>query len=293
MSSAQTIASPSPAPLAARLFGWLTLARISNSPTVASDVLAGAALAGAVEPRPSLGLLVLAMVMFYTAGMLLNDVCDYHWDLQHRPDRPIVRGVVSRQAAALATLGLFALGSGLLWLVGPRAFVSGLVLIGFIVLYDTWHKSNPLSPLVMAACRLLVYVTAFLAFAETPTPMLIAAGGLLVAHLVGLTAIAKSESRPSLIGYWPAALLCLPPLFFVVQTPVLAIAEAAWVGYSIHFVYRPVDRRIGTAIGHLIAGISLVDLLVLAAMSAPPTMLALALLAFVVTLVFQRYVEGT
>jgi 4-hydroxybenzoate polyprenyltransferase len=59
------------------VFGaWLTMARISNSPTVATNVLAGAAIAGALEPSVSVGLLVVAMVVFYTAGMLLNDEGD-------------------------------------------------------------------------------------------------------------------------------------------------------------------------------------------------------------------------
>ena len=293
MSSAQSVARAPTSSLSARLAGWLALARVSNSPTVASDVLAGAALGGVVEPSAAVGLLVVAMVAFYTAGMALNDVCDFRWDLAHRPDRPLVLGVVSRSAALVATVALFALGSGLLWLVGPRAFFSGLILVGCIVVYDAWHKTNPLSPLVMAACRLMVYVIAFAAFAWPPTPMLFAAGGLLVAHLVGLTAIAKSESRPTVIGYWPAVLLCLPPLFFVAQVPFLAIGEAAWVGYCLRFVYRRTERRIGAAIARLIAGISLIDLLVLAAVGAPPPTLVLALLAFGLTLLLQRYVEGT
>src|SRR5262249_43059182 len=167
------------------------------------------------------------------------------------------------------------------------------ILIGFIVLYDTWHKTNPLSPLVMAACRLMVYVTAFVAFAWPPTPLLVIAGGLLVVHLIGLTAIAKSEARPTVIGYWPAALLSLPPLYFVTQVPILAVGEGAWVGYCLRFVYGRAERRIGAAIARLIAGISLVDLLVLAAVGASPLMLALALFAFGLTLLLQRYVEGT
>jgi hypothetical protein len=58
-------------------------------------------------------------------------------------------------------------------------------------------------------------------------------------------------------------------------------------------VYRRTERRIGAAIARLIAGISLIDLLVLAAVGAPPPTLVLALLAFGLTLLLQRYVEGT
>jgi hypothetical protein len=47
--------------------------------------------------------------------------------------------------------------------------------------------------------------------------------------LVGLTAIAERGPRPTVIGYWPAALLGVPPLFFLTQVPILAIIrEAAW-----------------------------------------------------------------
>jgi 4-hydroxybenzoate polyprenyltransferase len=280
-------------PRTSALGAWLTMARVSNSPTVATNVLAGAALAGVVEPDAVLGMLAIAMVVFYTAGMLLNDVCDYAWDLVHRPDRPLVAGAVSRQAALVVTVTLFVLGGALLWLVGPRAFVAGVVLIALIVLYDVWHKTNPLSPLIMAACRLMVYVDAFVAFAWPPTPLLFIAGGLLVLHLVGLTAIAKSEPRPTVVGYWPAVLLCVPPLFFVTSAPLLALADVLWVASSIRFVYRPADRQIGTAIARLIAGVSMLDALVLARMDVPPQWIVVALLGFGLTLLLQRYVEGT
>jgi 4-hydroxybenzoate polyprenyltransferase len=283
-------------PLAATLNGWLTLARISNSPTVASDALAGAALAGVIEPTGTVALIVVAMVLFYTAGMLLNDICDYAWDVIHRPDRPLVVGLVARKTALAAVLGLFGAGSLLLGLVSPTAVVSGLVLIGAIVGYDAWHKSNPLSPLVMAACRALVYVTAFVAFAWPLTTRAWIAAALLAAYLIGLTAIAKSERRPTVVGYWPAALLFLPLVYFAFQVPpaglVLIVALGAWVVYSTRFVYRVDGRNIGTAIGHLIAGISLLDALVLAA-SGALVGVALALAAFGLTLFFQRYIEGT
>ena len=93
-----------------RLSAWLTLARISNSPTVVSNVLVGAAIAGATQLDGTIAALAVAMVAFYTAGMFLNDVCDYSWDLQHRPDRPLVVGVVTRPAVLTATVVL-----GLAW----------------------------------------------------------------------------------------------------------------------------------------------------------------------------------
>jgi 4-hydroxybenzoate polyprenyltransferase len=188
-------------------------------------------------------------------------------------------------------------GSALLWAVGPAAFASGLVLIALIAIYDRWHKNNPLSPLVMAGCRLMVYVTAFVAFTWPPSPALVVAGGLLVAYLVGLTAIAKSETRPTVVGYWPAALLFLPPLYFATRLGVgpalvLPLLVAVWVVYCLTFVYRARTRSIGAAIGRLIAGISLIDGLVLASSGALDS-LWLAVAGFGLTLFFQRYIEGT
>jgi UbiA prenyltransferase family protein len=296
MSSPEHALSPSQ-PLRVTLNGWLTSARISNSPTVVTDVLAGAALAGVGRPGTAVVLLAVALVLFYTAGMFLNDVCDYTWDLRHRPDRPLPAGVVSRPSAAAAVVVLFGVGSALLWAVSPPAMASGVVLIALIAIYDRWHKNNPLSPLVMGGCRLMVYVTAFVAFAWPPSLELAIAGGLLVAYLVGLTAISKSETRPTVVGYWPAGLLFLPPLYFAARlglglTLLLPLLVAGWVVYSLTFVYRARTRSIGAAIGRLIAGISLVDALVLASSGALETVW-LALAGFGLTLFFQRYIEGT
>ena len=169
--------------------------------------------------------------------------------------------------------------------------------LSLIVAYDVWHKSNPLSPLIMAACRCMVYVVAFLAFAWPPSVSLALAGAALVVYLVGLTAIAKSEAQPSLVGYWPAALCFLPALYFVTRfetpAPFFAVLSAAWIAITLRLVYRRIERRIGTAIARLIAGISLIDAMVMAASDAGPLLIGLAFLAFGLTLLLQRYVEGT
>jgi 4-hydroxybenzoate polyprenyltransferase len=192
---------------------------------------------------------------------------------------------------------LLAAGSALLWPLGAAALISGLLLIGLIIVYDLWHKRNPLSPLLMACCRLMVYITAFLAFAPRLTPTLLGAGALLTLYVVGLTYIAKQENRSSLVAYWPAAALFLPALAFAAQLPELwalplLLLFIGWVAYSISFVYRRQGRSIGRAIGQLIAGISLVDALVLA-LAGSGVGVALALAAFGLTLFFQRYIKGT
>jgi hypothetical protein len=295
MSSETAVVHRSPRVERAR--GYLALARISNSPTVVSNTLAGAALAGLLRPDGQVVAVAVAMVLFYTAGMYLNDLCDYTIDCLRQPQRPLPSGVVSRIEAAIAGVAFFAIGSALLWSVGRTTFRSGLVLIAVIVVYDLWHKTNPLSPLLMAAARALVYITAGLAVAGTLTNQLLLWAVLLFAYIVGLTAIAKAEAGSGLAGYWPAALLALPAVAFVAETPdpvswLLLALFASWSAYAASFVYRADRRNIGRAVGYFIAGIALLDALALA-VAGSMIGVALALVAWAATLFLQRYIKGT
>src|SRR6266446_3016901 len=282
------------------LYGHLALARISNSPTVVSNTLAGAALAGPRQVDGKIGLVAIAMVLFYTAGMYLNDLLDYAIDCRERPERPLPTGIVSHSSAVAVVITLFGSGSILLWSVGPRPFLSGLVLIALIICYDSWHKSNPLSPLLMALCRLMVYITAFLAFSVQSFSALLIPGSLLVLYVIGLTYIAKTENKPSVTNVSIVATLFLPTVYFTARQVqqvqwvilLLILFFTIWVAYSISFVYRSSKRHVGRTVGQLIAAISLLDALVLAASGSLPGTL-LALLSFAFTLYLQRYVRGT
>ena len=141
---------------------WLQLARVSNTPTVVSNSVAGAVLASTAAEAGTVAVVAGAMALFYTAGMILNDLLDYDVDLRERPERPLPSGAVSRPAALTAVIALFAAGEALLLLEGTEPFLAGLGLIALIVLYDAWHKGNPLSPVLMGACRALVYFVAAL-----------------------------------------------------------------------------------------------------------------------------------
>jgi len=279
-----------------RLRGHLALARISNSPTVISDAVAGAALADARGPIVITALVALAMVLFYTAGMYLNDLWDYAIDCRQRPERPLPAGLVSRSVAAAMVVVLFVAGGSVLWSVGRRAFVSGLVLIALIAIYDRWHKEYALSPLIMAACRFMVYLTAFLALSSRVSATVVIPAGMLALYVAGLTYVARGEHSLSMSNAGLVALLFLPVLYdatrpMPLETLPLLLGFVAWVAYSVSFVYRR-TRQIGRAVGHLIAGISLVDGLVLAMTGATPGVV-MALATFSLTLLLQRYVKGT
>lgn len=281
-------------PTASRWRGHLALARISNSPTVLTNVLAGAALVGGGGLR--MGLVAVAMVLFYTAGMYLNDLLDLNLDRRERPERPLPSGLIPVNEAWAVTAGLFGVGGVLLALAGGGAFLSGLVLAAVIVLYDVWHKTNPLSPLVMAATRALVYITAALTFTATPGAALTVWAGLLAAYIVGLTYLAKTENRPGVAGSWPVLLIAAPVLYALVGAfswPVglAALVLAAWIAHSLTFVYGP-RRNVGGAIGRLIAGVCLLDAVVLASAGAW-AWLPVALAAFLLTRWWQQHIKGT
>src|SRR5690606_19209058 len=92
----------------------LALCRISNLPTVWMNVLAAMVLINHANPNSVqwcwLPLLALALSAFYCGGMVLNDLCDYQWDKQHQPYRPLVAGSVSLKTASAIAILLFLLG---------------------------------------------------------------------------------------------------------------------------------------------------------------------------------------
>jgi len=275
--------------------GWLQLARISNTPTVVSNSVAGAVLASTTAEPGAVAVVAGAMALFYTAGMILNDVLDYEIDLRERPERPLPSGTVSRPAALTAVIALFAAGEALLLLEGTEPFVAGLGLIALIVLYDAWHKGNPLSPVLMGACRALVYFVAALAVTgEVPTEVGAAAAVLLV-YIVGLTQVAKAEGG-SLLAAWPLVAVLAAIAYWIgwvdsVWFAVLLLAFAAWTGWALWLVRG--KRRIGQGVVSLIAGIALFDALAVASVEGSLAAVGVCVAAFLLTIALQTKIAGT
>jgi len=284
----------------------LRLGRVSNLPTVWSNVLTGTALAGAATADARLLILVVSASLFYVGGMFLNDAFDHTFDASARPERPIPAGLVSPLQVHAFGFGMLACGLGLLAWAGygypPRTqwrpLAAGLVLAAAIVYYNWHHKNNPLSPLIMGVCRMLVYVTAALAVtAVVPTPVSIAAV-VLLCYLVGLTYAAKKEHLGRLENSWPLVFLAVPlvyGLYLATSQPMvvwpLALA-AAWAAYAVWLLRRRKRGDVPRAVVSLIAGIAVLDAMLLA--GAGHFLFAwLALAAFVITLALQRWISGT
>jgi 4-hydroxybenzoate polyprenyltransferase len=181
---------------------YLTLGRISNLPTVWSNVLAGAVLSGAALGGPALPLIALAVSLSYTGGMFLNDAFDRGFDAQHQPFRPIPAGLISATSVFAIGFGLLGAGTGLVGLAGftrghaVQAIVGAMALSTAIVIYDLWHKNNPVSPVLMGICRALVYITSALTLRGEVTTAAWLGAFALFAYLNVLTAVAKRAGIP-------------------------------------------------------------------------------------------------
>lgn len=284
----------------------LQLGRISNLPTVWSNVLVGAVLGGAALGDGRLPLLMLAMSFFYVGGMFLNDAFDRGFDARHRPERPIPAGQVSATEVFAYGFGMLAVGlagvalasRGADGLPGTRALAAALALAGTIVFYDVHHKDNPLSPLLMGLCRVLVVLGAAFAVGAAAPPAVGLAALALLCHLIGLTYIAKQEHLDRLGALWPLAFLALPLVYggwLALATPMAALPLVLYAGV-LAFALRRLQRRargdVPRAVVTLIAGMSVLDAVVLAG-AGHLAAAVLAVAAFVLTLALQRWVSGT
>lgn len=255
-----------------RLRAWLLLTRGANLPTVVSNLLLGwlAAIAlGGNLDGSSLGALLgaaLGVVLLYAAGMLLNDAADSDWDRTHRPERPIPQGILTgHEVRWVGVVGL-GLGLGCLSLGSPRLLLTGFVLVGFILAYTRWHKTQPsAAPWLMGACRALLPIMGWL-LADTTgfNPIIFVHSLALFLATAGISLLAQHESlasRPTLLASAPAGLACLllPGYLFtigIVSWPVVIWTAGLSVGLT--WTAKQV-ANIGQRVGLRIAGLVLLD----------------------------------
>ena len=150
----------------------------------------------------------------------------------------------------------------------------------------------------MGLCRMLVYVTAGVTVAGRLTGPVLGGALALFCYLIGLTYVAKQETLAEYRNLWPLAFLFAPFAYaapFVARGPAAAVIYLgflAWVVYAISFLVRRGHVNIPRAVISFIAGISLLDALLIA--GAGRAALAVgAIGGFGLTLAGQRWVRGT
>jgi len=262
-------------------------------------VLCGATLA----IWPIVGVLI-GFSLFYVAGMYLNDAYDSEFDRIERPDRPIPAGKIKRTDVFVAAYGLVVLallvftatriiasdahGSGsIAWLI------SCLLLITCIVLYNRHHRQNPVSPLILGLCRVMVLVTGSYALtAELPQPLLVAAI-VLLCYSLGISYIARQDGATTALQLWPVLLLCAPLIFGFLHTPtsplilIPVLLHAKLIALAAYLIHRGRPPDAPRAVALLIAGICLLDATLMAPYSTPQWLVA-AIGLFFLTVILQR-----
>ncbi len=283
----------------------LKLGRVSNMPTVWSNVLTGLAFTGTAGNPTLLLMAIISISLIYLAGMFLNDAFDARWDQQHKQNRPIVHGEtsvgeVSMFASAFIVLALALLLAGAKQGQVWQSLVTSLTLVALILIYDWKHKSWPHSAWLMGACRLAVYLTVA-SLAAAISPKLVLAGLSLMLYIAGITYLARSEHLNTVNSFWPALLLFAPAVvagYFALGSSSLLMsftliaALLVWVTKGLLLLVPGDNRNIPKAIGILLAGMCLIDACFLFSVGAH-TYTWLALLAFALCLLLQKKIAAS
>src|SRR6201999_2007542 len=104
----------------------LRLGRVSNLPTVWTNVIASAAITNAVATVADVAVIGLAMTAFYVGGMYLNDFFDREIAARERPGRPIHVGEIGSNLVSAIGFALLATGVALLVPYGLSTTIWGL-----------------------------------------------------------------------------------------------------------------------------------------------------------------------
>lgn len=255
---------------------WLELGRISNLPTVWSNVIHGLSVGffvAVVQPiqeqfpgAPPVGwrdlgtllnhgfVLMLGMSLLYTGGMVLNDVCDKTIDAAERPARPIPSGRVSCRSALVVAIILLVLGWLCLLVYRPTVAVWGGVLVFTIVGYNLMHGFRAAGLFLMPVCRgLVIWISA----------SAVSAG------------VGVGDDLPRVLGS-VVAIGCYT----------LIVTLIAW-GEAL-----PSMRKLAPWIGVMIAGMAVVDAAFVWLLGMPP-MAFFCLACAGAALIGQRWVRGS
>ncbi len=217
---------------------------------------------------------------------------------KYRPERPIVSGQLGASFVWVGGSALLALGWACLVPLGREASFLGLLLAATIVLYDAIHKRTSLAPVLMAACRFLLYLTAAAAAVGRGSFPALWPAAALAAYVLGLSFVARRESTSGRPPRWPIPFLFVPIALALVRHP--SLQGCAWVpglclGLWISWCllagrWRGLSFLPGGVAG-LLAGIALVDWLAASATACQQGLPFAGL--FLLALLLQRVAPAT
>ncbi len=274
------------------------LGRVSNLPTVWSNCLAGWWLGGGGNVD-KLRYLLAGATFLYVGGMYLNDAFDAEFDRKYRKERPIPSRAVTLKTVWVLGVAWLAVGVCCLAWVGTMSGAMGLALAACIVLYDAIHKRVSFAPVLMGLCRFVLYLAAISSAVKGWSIQGLCCSVAIFAYIIGLSYVARRESMPGPLRYWPVLLLATPVIVALVfngtthleSALLLSAIFALWTVKSLRYTLWTEQREIGRTVSGLLAGIILVDWL--AAANVPREFGAVFIGLFLAALLFQRFVPAT
>ncbi len=206
------------------------LCRISNLPTVWTNVLTAVVLSGVIFSWFNFLILVLSMSLFYSGGMCFNDICDRDIDRSKKPFRPVPSEKMSVKIACIFTAALFVIALSLLFTVPYKAAIyAGFFLVVIIIAYDIFHRSQPLSVFLMATCRLMIFVVSALAVSGAVGSFVAIAGLLQFLYTLAISAAARRENRKNMPYNFPVIPTMIACISLLDGIILAVLASTAWL----------------------------------------------------------------
>jgi hypothetical protein len=151
----------------------------------------------------------------------------------------------------------------------------------------------------MAACRFFLYLVAASTTTNPTSGLTVWCACALASYIVGLSYLARRESMPGPLQYWPLLFLLFPILLALIintgsyRNDALLVSAlfAAWILRSIRYTLWESTPQIGRTVAGLLAGIVWVDWLAVPYVSRELGVVFVVL--FLAALIFQRYIPAT
>jgi hypothetical protein len=303
-----------------RLRPYLQLVRLPAVFTAFADLLLAWLATGVGFDRwLPLALLLAASGCLYCGGMVWNDFFDVDQDRRERPFRPIPSGRIKRPTAGWLGVGLLSFGwacavaSG--FSLGEGRLAPGVLatlLVGAILLYDSWLKRSWAGPFGMGACRFLNVLLGLTVAAHFGWLSGMYLALVVSVYIIGVTWFARAEARESsplvlaagagvmLLGLLLA--LPLPILLPILGTeittsalfPYLLVALGFFVGFPVaRAVTRPAPKQVQAAVKRALMGLVGLDAVMATAVAGIAGLWILLLLAPVVVMTRLRWLYAT
>lgn len=290
-------------PKPTRLTAFAELGRVSNLPTIITNVMVGCAIDDVDFTPEWIPLLATsaAVGLLYIGGMAMNDLFDESFDRVHSPQRPLPSGRISRSAASGFMAATLLSGLGILAWLGGLTLALGLLLVALITAYNGLHRKFGWAFLFMGGCRASVYaVAASTIFPSLPAWFLVGFGSAIFLYTSTITLIARQEhedriGKRRLLAFAMPIFLLYPTLFASYFNVGLILAAgligAVWMVRGVRFVWdNPPKTK--SAILTWLSGMCLLDAYFLALLNQP-ILVGLAVGCFALTHWGHRRISGT